>query len=104
MVVLCSLVHPYKHRIANVSAVTALILISALFTLATGLKTPLGNDAIRVMILIILTIPHCAFGGYLVWKIKKMITTCHCRYRNTEEGERERLLYSPTANNSALHG
>ena len=98
--VLCSLVQPYKHWAANASAMTVLTLLTAVFSLSTGLTDPQGGNVVRVMILIINIIPHCALGGYVVWKVK---TTCQRRYRNTciEDGEREKLIQGPI--NTALN-
>ena len=99
---LCSLAQPYKHKVANASAVTVLTIVTALFALSTGLNDPQAGDVARVMILIFTLIPHCALGGYVVWK---MFTTCHRRHPSMESGERERLVHSPdntTVNHSAL--
>ena len=86
---LCSLAQPYKHWAANVSAVATLTLLTAMLALSTGVNTPLENEAARMMLLVLVIIPHCVLGGFVVWKI---ITTCRDRCRDEEDGEREMLL------------
>ena len=82
LTIICLMTQPYKHKIANISAVTLLIIFSAL----AGMCIPLwdGSDIIRVIFLILLSSPHCALGGYAVWKIRK-------RCQNVE-GEGAQLL------------
>ena len=92
---LCSLVRPYTRSVANASAVTMLSLISVLFALSIG-NNPQGSDMVRVRVLILLSAPHCALGSYIVWKIIKKMTSCCRRHRGMEDGERERLVHSPT--------
>ena len=88
MTVLCSLLQPYKQRIANASAVAVPAIITALFALSTGLNNRPGSDMVRVMILILIFAPHCALGYCVVRKMKMYITTtCHQRCGECE-GER----------------
>ena len=45
LVILCSLVQPYKQKIANVSAVAVLSILAASFALSTGLQHQNGNTS-----------------------------------------------------------
>ena len=93
---LCSLARPYKHWAANVSAVITFTLLTAIIALSTGVNTPHENEAARMMLLVLVIIPHCALGGFVVWK---MITICRDKCRDEEYGEREMLL----PNNATLN-
>ena len=95
MIILCSLLQPHKQRIANVSAVAVLAIITAQFSLSTGLNNPQGSDMVRVMILILVLAPHCALGYYVVRKMKTYITnTCHLRCGNMMDSVRGRGHYA----------
>ena len=87
LIILCSLLQPYKHRVANVSAVTLLAIMTAIFALSLSLTAPKRSDIIRVMTLILLISPHCALCGYVVWKFR-----CCRRYRNVDNSESAWLL------------
>ena len=84
LVILCSMVQPYKQRIANVSAVAVLSILAAGFTLTTGLHHQNESDSMRVSIIILTFIPHCVLGVYILWKMKKIFTACYLRCRNDE--------------------
>ena len=95
MTVLCSLLQPYKQRIANASAVAVPAIITAVFALTTGLNNRSGSDIVRVMILILVFAPHCALGYYVVRKMKTYITnTCHLRCGNLIDSVRGRGRYA----------
>ena len=91
MTVLCSLVQPYKQKIANVSAAALLANLAALYALSTGLNNPQGSDIVRVMILLLLSAPHCTLAVYVMWKIKRTLFKKGCN-----GGEREGLVHSNT--------
>lgn len=62
-------IQPYKQKIANMSAVAALVLLGVLLiTLSSSLVDE--NDITRSLFLILLSSPHCALAGYVIWKIK----------------------------------
>ena len=67
--IICVMTQPYKHKIANISAVTLLVIFTALVGMSVSLWE--HSDITRVMFLILLSSPHCGLGGYAVWKIRK---------------------------------
>ena len=69
LTIICVMTQPYKHKIANISAVTVLVISTALVEM--GVSHWEGSDTTRVMFLVLLSSPHCALGGYIVWKIRK---------------------------------
>ena len=85
LTIVCVMTQPYKHKIANISAVTLLIIFTALAGMCVSLREE--SDLTRVMFLFLLSSPHCGLGGYAVWKIRK-------RCQNME-GERAQLLDRP---------
>ena len=87
LTILCLLLQPYKHRVGNASAVTLLVIMTAVFALSRSLNIPEGSDIIRVMTLVLLVSPHCALCGYVVWKLR-----CCRKYGNTDDVERSLLL------------
>ena len=89
--ILCSLLQPYKRRVANASAVTLLAIMTALFALSHSLYAPEGSDIIRVMILLLLISPKCVLAGYVAWKMK-----CCCNHKHTNDAERAWLLSRST--------
>ena len=97
LIVLFSLVQPYKRRVANVSAVTLLAIMTAIFALSNSFTAPKGSDIVRVMTLVLLISPHFALCGYVVWKLR-----CRYRYRNVDDSESTWLLSRSALTNSAL--
>ena len=82
LIIIFAMTQPYKHKIANITAVTLLALMTALAGISASVWKE--NEMGRVLSLILLSSPHCALGGYIVWKIRK-------RCQNTE-GEGAQLL------------
>lgn len=79
LTIICALTQPYKHKIANISAVillALLVMIIALFASFDG-----TSDVTRTLFLIQVSSPHCALIGYVVWKIVKRC--CWCQRRNS---------------------
>ena len=95
-IILCSLLQPYKQKIANVSAVTILVILGAIFTLSTGLHGQYQTDLIRIMIITLEFIPHCGLGVYLLWKMN-IFKTCHNRHKSLWSEEREGMAENATS-------
>ena len=93
LIILCSLMQPYKQKIANVSAIAILVIASAIFTLSTGLQSQYQTDLIRIMIITLLFLPHCGLGVYLLWKMN-IFGVCHNKYKNLwcEPEERDGIV------------
>ena len=90
LIILCSLLQPYKQKIANVSAITILAILGTIFTLTTGLQSQYQTDLIRIMIIILLFLPHCGLGVYLLWKMN-IFGVCHNKYINLRRNERNEI-------------
>ena len=79
-IILCSLLQPYKQKIANVSAVAILVILGAIFALSTGLHGQYQTDLIRIMIITLMSLPHCGLGVYLLWKMN-IFKACYNKYK-----------------------
>ena len=69
LTIICALTRPYKHKIANVSAVILLALLVTIVALFASFDG--RSDVTRALFLIQVSSPHCALIGYVVWKIVK---------------------------------
>ena len=81
-IILCSLLQPYKQKIANVSAVAILAILGASVTLSTGLHGQYQTDLIRIMITTLTFLPHCGLGVYLLWKMN-IFKACYNKYKSS---------------------
>ena len=94
--VACALLRPYKHRAANISGVTLPAICSSAIALElsfTGDSTSIvGNIACRL----ILSLPHCVFYGYIVYRLGKLLKQYCCKTRqNLEDSVDERVPCMP---------
>ena len=74
LTVVCALLRPYKHRAANVSGVTipatlASVLALVMFFLGNIQRT----TSVFVIGCILLSLPHCVFYGYIVYRLWKLL-------------------------------
>ena len=103
LIILCSLLQPYRQRIANVSAVAILAILGAIFALSTGLNSQYKTDLIRLMITFLTFIPHCALGVYVLWKMN-IFQACYNRYKISRCDETERIMENATSAPLSLVG
>ena len=87
--VLCALLRPYKHRIANTSGVVLPAVMASVLALSVLIPSN-THDNIPVIIVccFLLTIPHCVFYGYTVYRLGKQY---FCKIQEVEEHLNERL-------------
>ena len=95
-IILCSLLQPYKQKIANVSAVAILAILGAGVTLSTGLHGQYQTDLIRIMIITLMFLPHCGLGVYLLWKVN-IFKACYNKYKSLWCEEREGMVENATS-------
>ena len=74
---LCTLLQPYKERVANALTAGILTISSLICALSASVFNTRGNDVLFIVIVLIL-VPHCVLWGYVTWKITA--TLC-CRFR-----------------------
>ena len=86
------LTQPYKRKVANMSAVILSALLAAIFALFASFDDDVSGVT-RALFLILVSPPHCALIGYVVWK---MVKRCHC------QGNSEGASLLPTGIDSAF--
>ena len=96
LIILYSLLQPYKQKIANVSAVAILAILGASVTLSTGLHGQYQTDLIRIMIITLMFLPHCGLGVYLLWKMN-IFKTYYSRYKSLWCEERDGMVENATS-------
>ena len=91
VIIIFSLVQPFKEEIANITTVAIFVIGSAIFTLSTGLHGHHQTDLVRIMIVILTFLPHCGLGVYLLWKMN-IFNTCYNKYRSLFGWKKERII------------
>ena len=95
-----AVLRPYKHRTANISGVTLPAIFSsaiALFLSFFGVvhtTSIVGTIACGLM----LSLPHCVFYGYIVYRLGKLLKQHCCKTREMEDNVDERLPCMPANN------
>ena len=75
-----SLLQPYKERMANILTAALLAISSLICALSAGVFNTQGNAVLLIAIALI-CVPHCALWGYVIWKVA-VIYCCRLRPRN----------------------
>ena len=72
----CAQFKPYKHRTANLSGVTVSAVIALANALAIFFPQRLqinGSSTVAALICVLLSLPHCVFYGYILYRLGKML-------------------------------
>ena len=96
--VACALLRPYKHRTANISGVTLPAIFSSIVVLLVLAPTNFHSTIaapILIIIIVLVSLPHCVFYGYIVYRMGKLLKQYCCKTQEVEESEDERLLCRP---------
>ena len=80
-----AILQPYKHSVANYSAVT----LCTIYALAIALFSSFysnsdSNIAVVVLIAVLLNLPHGVFYGYLVYRLGRRLTRCCCKTQEVD--------------------
>ena len=89
LISLCSLIQPYKQKIANVSAVATLLILSTCIRLGQH-----QTNLIRILITSLAFIPHIALGVYLLWKLN-IFKVCYNKYKRLRCDETDGMVEMP---------
>ena len=90
--VLCALLRPYKHKTANISGVALPALMASGLALSVLIPSNTGdNITVTIVCCFLLSIPHCVFYGYIVYKLGKQYC---CKMRQMVEDLYERLPFN----------
>ena len=98
LTVACALLRPYKSKMANISGVTLPALWASV--IALGITTNTTRDIIIVDMIsyLILSLPHCVFYGYIVYRLMVLLKRYHnrCKTRKMEDSVDEQPSCSQT--------
>ena len=88
---LCTLLQPYKARLANAFTTGLLVTLSLLIAIAAAVYDETKSVEIRIFFLSV--VPHCVLWGYIVWRMVKILGSYCCKNQRLRcDGERESLL------------
>ena len=90
---------PYKDKNSNNLTAGLLVLFSLLAISAIGTESQQRENA-KVLMVIILLVPHCVFWGYIVWRV---IKCCRCQTQAHTETKHFLHSYSETQKYSAIN-
>ena len=95
LTLLCAALRPYKHTMANISAVA---LLSLLTLLASSFIFVVSNTIfVAIMLIFLLSLPHCVFCGYIVCRLRKIAKQYCCQPSEDEEDDEQRPLRTPNS-------
>ena len=88
---LCTLLQPYKARLANAFTTGLLVTSSLLIAIAAAVYDE--TKSVEIWIFFLLFVPHCVLWGYIVWRMVKILGSYCCKNQRLRcDGERESLL------------
>ena len=98
---LCALFQPYKENVSNALTIGILLIASMLLAVAVGMFDNQQREAVKVIMTVLLLIPHCVFWGYIAYRLANAVVKrcCSCSSA-TKYGESKRLLSISTDNSS----
>ena len=90
---LCTLLQPYKARLANAFTTGLLITLSILIAIAAAVYDETKSAIVEIWVFFLSVVPHCVFWGYIVWRMVKILGSYCCKNQRLRfDGERESLL------------
>ena len=89
---LCTLLQPYKARLAN-AFTTGLLVTSSLLIAIAAVMYDDETESLEVWIFFLSVVPHCVLWGHIVWRMVKILGSYCCKNQRLRcDGERESLL------------
>ena len=94
LTVACALLRPYKHRTANISGVLLPAICSSALASVYQYQISVHSMATvaSLVCVFLLSLPHCVFCGYIVYRLGKLLKQYCCKTREMEESVDELLL------------
>ena len=86
LTVACALLRPYKHRAANISGIALPALWAAAVAVWIVPNKPQSIKFADALSCLLLSLPHCVFYGYIVYRLGKLVKQ-HCCKSKTQEVE-----------------
>ena len=75
---LCMLFQPYKENISNILSAGILLIASLLFTTESFIVDNQRSGVGKIVMIVLLLIPHCLLWGHVVWKLLKFSARKYC--------------------------
>ena len=94
---LCVLIQPYKEKLSNTLTAGILITVSMMFTVESFTIDSRDSEAGRLLMIILLLVPHCLLWGRVVRRLLKCTAKHRCK-----SSERESLLNRMISNNGGV--
>ena len=95
LTVVCALLRPYKHRNANISG----IVLPAIWAMAICLwitpNNPHHTLIAGVVSCLLLSLPHCVFYGYILYRMGKFLKQVCCLQQDVENNVNQALICRP---------
>ena len=92
LAVTCSLLQPYKYRTANISGVALNALyVSAIALLLLNQSNVHNTTVVAILTSLLLSLPHCVFYGYIVYRLGKQFKMFCCNTQEMEDSVNEQL-------------
>ena len=93
---LCTLLQPYKARLANAFTTGLLVTSSLLIAITAAVYDE--TESVEIWIFFLSFVPHCVLWGYIVWRMVKILGSYCCKNQRLRcDGERESLLQTTSA-------
>ena len=77
-VFLCILIQPYKENISNILSAGILLIASLMFTTHAFIEDNQRSEIGKIVMIVLLLIPHCLLWGHVVWRLLKFSATNCC--------------------------
>ena len=95
---LCTLLQPYKARLANAFTTGLLVTLSILIAIAAAVYDETKSARVEIWAFFLSVVPHCVLWGYIVWRMVKILGSYCCKNQRLRcDGERESLLQTTSA-------
>ena len=92
LTVVCALLRPYKHRNANISGIVLPAIWAVAILLWIVPNNPHDTSIAGAISCLLLSLPHCVFYGYILYRLGKMFKQYCCKQ---PEVENEVLICRP---------
>ena len=90
---LCTLLQPYKARLANGFTTGLLITLSILIAIAAAVYDETKSARVEIWSFFLSFVPYCVLWGYIVWRMVKILGSYCCKNQRLRcDGERGSLL------------
>jgi len=98
-----ALLRPYKHKAANISVVVLPAMLASVIAFFVAPKSRSSSTLIAAILFVILSLPHCVFYGYIVYRLGKLLKQYCCKTREIDGSVDEQLPCRPADTTGYSH-